>query len=145
LKEWVEPLTGQNLITSKSLKRLEIKDDQVQLDVVLGFPLGSHETSIREALTKLIKPVTNLAVQMNFVTKNRTSCQWGTCAGIKRCEKHYCGGSGKGGVGKSTVSFHLAQPFRNLAHELASWMPIFMAKSTQYVWITRVKTRSDGW
>jgi len=114
LKEWVDPLTEQNLITSKSLKRLEIKDDQVQMDVVLGFPLGSLETSVREALTKLIKPVTNLAVQMNFATKIVPHVNGAHMPALKGVKNIIAVGSGKGGVGKSTVSFHLAQAISQL-------------------------------
>lgn len=114
LKEWIDPHTGQDLITSRSLKRLEVHDDKIEADLTLGYPTKTYETELQKALQAHIASTTSLSLTLKVTTKIEPHVNGAHVPALKGVKNIIAVGSGKGGVGKSTVSFHLAQAIAQL-------------------------------
>ena len=50
LKTVVDPLTGQDFVSSKSVKNLQLKGGDVSFEVELGYPAKSQIPALRQAL-----------------------------------------------------------------------------------------------
>lgn len=114
LQKWIDPHTDQNLIESKSLKRFEVTHEKVELDVTLGYPLGAYESVLSESLRSQIASVTPLPIELKLSVKIDAHVNGAHVPALKGVKNIIAVGSGKGGVGKSTVSFHLAQAIAKL-------------------------------
>lgn len=107
LKKWIDPYLQTDLLSARAIKDISIHNNQINLQITLGYPARNHEKYLIEPLKKIFSAL-NTDIKIDVTTKIETHVGNKNVKAHPQIKNVIAIASGKGGVGKSTTAVNLA-------------------------------------
>lgn len=109
LSQYIDEYLQKDLLSAKALRAISVDGNKVAVDICLGYPLQSHLAQKKQELETWLQPaIPGYTLTINLTTNIQPHAGNQGIPGFTQVKNIIAVASGKGGVGKSTVSVNLA-------------------------------------
>lgn len=109
LREYQDPFLQQDFLLAKQLKEITIEQNRISIVIACGYPISDIAAQLTAQLAEWLHPITKgYDLQLHLTNKIEPHAGHQQVPGLPQIKNIIAVGSGKGGVGKSTVAINLA-------------------------------------